>query len=98
MKSNTIGKLVKELRLDKGYNQSQLAKVVGVSGSCISAIECGKWNPSAKLLGNILIAPKYVQKPVNRKKLVAEVKKAVENQISMPTPAGNFKKIVITFE
>jgi len=101
MKSNTIGSIVKELRIEKGYNQTQLAKMVGVTGAYISQIETGKWTPSAKLLGNIMKAPKLTKKAVvntNNTKVANQIKKAIDNQVSMPTPNGKFKRIIITFE
>lgn len=38
-----------EIRKQKGYSQSELAKMVGVSRNTISSIETGQFNPTAKL-------------------------------------------------
>lgn len=40
---------LKEARLEKGFSQAQLAKLVGVSRNTISSIETGQFNPTAKL-------------------------------------------------
>lgn len=40
---------LKEARAEKGFSQSQLAELVGVSRNTISSIETGQFNPTAKL-------------------------------------------------
>lgn len=40
---------LKEARSEKGWSQSQLAEMVGVSRNTISSIETGQFNPTAKL-------------------------------------------------
>lgn len=40
---------VKELRLDRGWTQQQLADAVGVSRQSINSIECNRYVPSLAL-------------------------------------------------
>ncbi len=40
---------VEEIRKQKGINQDQLAKTLGVSRQTISSLETGKYNPSIML-------------------------------------------------
>ena len=40
---------IKEIRLQKGMSQTELADMVGVSRNTISSIETGQFTPSAKL-------------------------------------------------
>ncbi|WP_434309431.1 helix-turn-helix transcriptional regulator [Hominifimenecus sp. rT4P-3] len=40
---------LKEARGEKGWSQTQLAEMVGVSRNTISSIETGQFNPTAKL-------------------------------------------------
>ena len=40
---------LKEVRMEKGLSQTQLAHLVGVSRNTISSIETGQFNPTAKL-------------------------------------------------
>lgn len=40
---------VKMVRSEKGFSQSALADMVGVSRNTISSIETGQFNPTAKL-------------------------------------------------
>lgn len=40
---------VRELRLDLGWTQQQLAEAVGVSRQSINSIECGRYVPSLPL-------------------------------------------------
>ncbi|MCP4912774.1 MAG: helix-turn-helix transcriptional regulator [Oligoflexia bacterium] len=40
---------LKELRLEKGVNQTELASLVGVSRQTIHAIEVSKYTPSVEL-------------------------------------------------
>lgn len=47
---------LKKIRNEKGYSQSELAKLVGVSRNTISSIETGQFNPTAKLALILCIA------------------------------------------
>ena len=47
---------LKQLRLQKGLTQAQLAEMVGVSRNTISSIETGQFNPTAKLALILCIA------------------------------------------
>lgn len=47
---------LKEIRAEKGYSQSDLADIVGVSRNTISSIETGQFCPTAKLALIICIA------------------------------------------
>ena len=47
---------LKEMRLNKGLSQAQLAELVGVSRNTISSIEVGQFNPTAKLALVLCIA------------------------------------------
>ncbi len=40
---------LKKIRKEKGYSQTELAKLVGVSRQTISSIETGQYSPTAKL-------------------------------------------------
>ncbi len=40
---------LKEVRKEKGYSQTELADLVGVSRQTISSIETGQFSPTAKL-------------------------------------------------
>ena len=47
---------LKEVRMEKGLSQTQLAQLVGVSRNTISSIETGQFNPTAKLALILCIA------------------------------------------
>lgn len=47
---------IKEIRVEKGLSQGQLAEMVGVSRNTISSIETGQFNPTAKLALILCIA------------------------------------------
>ena len=47
---------LKEIRKEKGYSQTDLADLVGVSRNTISSIETGQFNPTAKLALILCIA------------------------------------------
>lgn len=40
---------VREIRLDRGWTQQELADAVGVSRQSINSIECGRYVPSLEL-------------------------------------------------
>lgn len=40
---------IKEVRMEKGLSQTELAEMVGVSRNTISSIETGQYSPTAKL-------------------------------------------------
>ena len=40
---------IKEVRMEKGLSQAELAEMVGVSRNTISSIETGQYYPTAKL-------------------------------------------------
>ena len=40
---------IKEVRMEKGLSQAELAEMVGVSRNTISSIETGQYSPTAKL-------------------------------------------------
>jgi putative transcriptional regulator len=44
-----VRNLVRELRLDRGWTQQQLADAVGVSRQSVNSIECGRYIPSLEL-------------------------------------------------
>jgi putative transcriptional regulator len=45
----TVSNRVRELRLDRGWTQQQLADAVGVSRQSINSIECERYIPSLPL-------------------------------------------------
>ena len=47
---------LKEIRKEKGYSQTDLTELVGVSRNTISSIETGQFNPTAKLALILCIA------------------------------------------
>lgn len=47
---------LKEIRTEQGLSQAKLAELVGVSRNTISSIECGQFNPTAKLALILCIA------------------------------------------
>ena len=47
---------VKETRKERGWSQTELAQMVGVSRNTISSIETGAFNPTAKLALILCIA------------------------------------------
>ncbi len=47
---------LKEVRMQKGMSQADLAKLVGVSRNTISSIETGQFSPTAKLALILCIA------------------------------------------
>ena len=47
---------LKEIRMEQGISQAQLAAMVGVSRNTISSIETGQFNPTAKLALVLCIA------------------------------------------
>lgn len=47
---------LKEARKEKGFTQTDLANIVGVSRNTISSIETGQFNPTAKLALILCIA------------------------------------------
>ncbi len=47
---------MKEVRVEKGLSQAQLAEMVGVSRNTISSIETGQFSPTAKLALVLCIA------------------------------------------
>ena len=48
-----FGERLKELRLEKGYTQNQIAKILNVSGNTIYAWENDKQEPSMHTLLNL---------------------------------------------
>ena len=51
-----IGQAIKDLRAKKGYDQYTLAKIIKISQTSLSQIECNHKRPSAKNLGLICLA------------------------------------------
>lgn len=47
---------LKKIRTEKGFSQSELAEMVGVSRNTISSIETGQFSPTAKLALILCIA------------------------------------------
>lgn len=47
---------IKELRLQKGYSQTQLARLAGTTQNTISSLETGQYSPTAYLSGLICLA------------------------------------------
>ena len=45
----TVKNRVRELRLERGWTQQQLAETVGVSRQSINSIECNRYVPSLEL-------------------------------------------------
>lgn len=57
MKSNLVLKnRIKQVRIEQGLSQMQLAEIVGVSRNTISSLETLRFNPTAKLALVICIA------------------------------------------
>jgi transcriptional regulator with XRE-family HTH domain len=46
----TLGMLIKQCRIIKGYTQTELAGITGISESCLSRIERGLTFPSTQVL------------------------------------------------
>ncbi len=55
---DTLGKRLKDLRLEKGLGQVELAKRVGVSKSLISAWENDLYDPK---LSNLILVAKFFE-------------------------------------
>ena len=47
--ANPVRNRIKELRLERGWTQQQLAEAVGVSRQSINSIECNRYIPSLPL-------------------------------------------------
>ena len=71
------GDLVRSARFERGLTQTQLAKIVGVEQSNISAIENGRRVPSAETLHRLLFACGF--------ELMAS---AGPRRLALPPPAG----------
>ncbi len=57
MKSHLLLKnRIKELRLERGLSQTQLAKMAGTTQNTISSLETGQYSPTAYLSGLLCIA------------------------------------------
>ena len=48
-KELVLKNMIKEVRMEKGLSQAELAEMVGVSRNTISSIETGQYSPTAKL-------------------------------------------------
>lgn len=46
----SFSEVLKDLRLEKGVTQTELAKYCGVSSQCISSLEVGRRNPTGSTL------------------------------------------------
>ncbi len=57
-----VNNCIKVERVKLGISQLELACECGTTQTTISAIECGKWDPTVKLA---LILSAYFNKPVN---------------------------------
>lgn len=51
-----LSKNLRSLREERGYTQTQLANLCGVSKNTISSLECNKCFPSLKLVVSLCIA------------------------------------------
>lgn len=51
-----IGRIIKNLRKDKGISQKDLANLTNITQANLSRIECGKYNMSIKQLCKIMDA------------------------------------------
>ena len=47
---------IRKLRLEKGYSQTELAKLAGTTQNTISSLETGQYSPTAFLSGMIINA------------------------------------------
>lgn len=47
---------IKKLRKEKGYSQTELAKLAGTTQNTISSLETGQYSPTAYLSGMICLA------------------------------------------
>lgn len=59
----SIGKIIKEARIRKGYTQSKLSQLSGISVRTIGNIENGKQDPryiNLKILADVLETPKIL--------------------------------------
>ena len=54
---------VRELRLEKGWTQQELANTIGVSRQSINSIECNRYVPSLELA---LLAARVFRQPTDR--------------------------------
>ena len=77
---------VKAARKERGWSQSDLAQMVGVSRNTISSIETGAFNPTAKLALILCIA---LGKKVRGIVLVCRIN-FIGKKIPARCPRGNF--------
>lgn len=56
MKKLVLENNLREIRMQKGMTQKELAEIVGVSRNTIGAIETGQFSPTAKLALVLCIA------------------------------------------
>lgn len=55
----TIGELIATARKKRGYSQLQLAEICGIHHASIAKIEVGTYNPSIRIVNQILDALGY---------------------------------------
>lgn len=53
MNNNTVGNLIKNARLNKGYTQKEIAELLGVTDKAVSKWECGRSYPDITLIESI---------------------------------------------
>ena len=94
-----LGRRLRELRKNRGYNQENLAELISVESATISNIENGKNYPSMTTLENILnvLNCNFIdifdfEHKKNNQDLLKEINQILENN---PSKIEDFYKILI---
>lgn len=98
-KKALLGKRLRDLRKQKGYNQEELAEIINVDPTTISNIENGKNYPSLSNLENILEAldSSFIEAfdfehKKDNKDLILEINKKMSEN---PQKIEDFYKIIV---